>query len=176
MQPGLRLKPVSAVDPAGALSKLGTRLQPGLAPSPIMGQDEHHGPGPETAGPARILLVEDDFLIAMQIEAALSDAGYRVVGVAASAEEAVQLAALHRPELAIMDIRLAGARDGVDAALELYRDHGLRCIFASAHADKQVTDRARPAHPLSWLRKPYSTASLIDATRQALEELKHPRN
>jgi len=165
-----------AASPPHASQRLGGRLQPGLAPSPILVQDDHHGPSSETDGPPRILLVEDDFLIAMQVEATLTDAGYIVVGVAASADEAVELAVLHRPALAIMDVRLAGPRDGIDAALELYRDHGLRCIFASAHADKQVTDRASPAHPLSWLRKPYTTTSLIDAIRQALEELKQQRN
>src|SRR5262249_42871937 len=56
---------------------------------------------------ARILVVEDDFLVAMEIEAALVDAGFDIVGVVASAEEAVDLAASERPALVVMDIRLA---------------------------------------------------------------------
>jgi DNA-binding NarL/FixJ family response regulator len=118
-----------------------------------------------------VLIVEDDFLIAMQMEAALSDAGVVLAGVARSAKEALDLADSQRPALAIMDIRLAGKRDGVDAALDLFRKHGIRCIFAPAHKDPEVSQRAGPALPLGWLQKPYTMKSLIEAVRKALNEL-----
>lgn len=121
--------------------------------------------------PPSILVVEDDFLIAMEIEAALTDAGFALAGVAASAEAAVELAHRRRPTLAIMDIRLTGARDGVDAALDLYRSYGVRSIFATAHYDQEVTQRAKPAMPLAWLQKPYTAKSLVEAVRTALREL-----
>jgi DNA-binding NarL/FixJ family response regulator len=76
----------------------------------------------EEQGPTRILVVEDDFLIALQTEAALTEAGFSVVGIAATAEEAIALAREQRPFLAVMDIRLAGERDGIDAAGELFRE------------------------------------------------------
>src|SRR5712671_78232 len=69
--------------------------------------------------PARILIVEDDYFVATALEQDLTDAGFEVVGIAVTAEEALDLGNLHRPALAVMDIRLAGARDGIDAALEL---------------------------------------------------------
>lgn len=121
--------------------------------------------------PSSVLIVEDDFLIAMQMEAALSDAGVVLAGMARSAEEALDLAASQRPALAVMDIRLAGERDGVDAALDLFRKHAIRCIFATAHRDPEVRQRAGPALPLGWLQKPYTMKSLIEAVRKALNEL-----
>jgi DNA-binding NarL/FixJ family response regulator len=118
----------------------------------------------------RILVVEDDFLVATEMEVALQIAGFIVTGVAATAEEAIALARSTRPDLAIVDIRLYGARDGVDAALVMFRDHALRSIFATAHADAAVRQRAAPAAPLGWLQKPYSMPLLIDTVRQALAQ------
>ena len=118
-----------------------------------------------------ILVVEDDFLIAMEVEMALAQAGFTVV-TATSAEEALSMSALHHPALAVMDIRLHGPRDGVDAAIDLYREHGIRSIFASAHGDQEITRRVQPASPLAWLQKPYTTTSLIEAIDKALRELK----
>jgi DNA-binding NarL/FixJ family response regulator len=114
------------------------------------------------------LIVEDDFLVATQIESALADAGFEIAGTAASADEALELASSHRPALCVMDIRLAGSRDGVDAALELFRAHGIRCIFATAHYDHDVRSRAAGAYPLGWLQKPYTMASLVAMVRNAL--------
>jgi DNA-binding NarL/FixJ family response regulator len=118
-----------------------------------------------------ILLVEDDYLIAMQVEIALSEAGFELAGIAASAEEAIEMAAAHRPAFAIMDIRLAGQRDGIDAALELFQNHDIRCIFATAHSDPDTSRRAEPAQPLGWLQKPYTMTSLVEEVQRALDEL-----
>jgi DNA-binding NarL/FixJ family response regulator len=119
----------------------------------------------------RILVVEDDHLVAMDLEAALHEAGFAVVGTAATAEDAIALARAERPALAIMDIRLASARDGIDAALELFRGQGLRCIFATAHSDAATKQRAQPARPLGWLAKPYQPRVLVETVRRALSEL-----
>ncbi|MGY8710828.1 response regulator [Bradyrhizobium sp. 18BD] len=118
--------------------------------------------------PYAVLIVEDDFLIAMQAEAALLDAGFRVTGIATTAEEAFAMAMEQKPALAIMDIRLAGRRDGVDAAGDLFRELGLRCVFATAHDDLLTRTRAEPFAPLGWLSKPYTMASLTSVVREAL--------
>src|SRR5262245_25916120 len=88
--------------------------------------------GPELTG-AKILVVEDSPLLAVNIEDALVDAGLQVVGIAASGAQALELAEKHRPELAIMDIRLAGPMDGVDVAVAIRERFGTWCVFASAH-------------------------------------------
>jgi len=121
---------------------------------------------------ARVLIVEDDLLIAMQMEAALVDAGFGVVGIATTGREALQLAEAESPTLVLMDIRLADDGDGIDTALELFRLHGIRSIFASAHSDQEARQRARPASPLGWLQKPYTMASLTAIVRAALSELR----
>jgi DNA-binding NarL/FixJ family response regulator len=118
----------------------------------------------------KILVVEDDFLVATEVEVALRIAGFVVTGVAASADEAVALAQSTTPDLAIVDIRLYGKRDGVDAALIMFRDYAVRCIFATAHADAIVRERAAPAAPLGWLQKPYTMPLLIDTVRHALAQ------
>lgn len=118
-----------------------------------------------------ILLVEDDFLVGMEMETGLAEAGYEVAGVAATAEEAVALAARRRPALVVMDIRLAGERDGVDAALEIYQTLGIRSLFASAHVDSGVRARAEASRPLGWVAKPYRVGTLLDAVAGALREV-----
>jgi DNA-binding NarL/FixJ family response regulator len=128
--------------------------------------------GEESLEPARILVVEDDFVVSLEVEAALAEAGFEVVGIANSAEEAERSAAEQRPDLIVMDIRLATARDGVDAALAIFRSTGIRSIFATAHADPHTKDRASEARPLAWVAKPYSMASLVGTVQQALAELK----
>ena len=137
-----------------------------LARDDGLGVEEHCS----DPGPSKILVVEDDFLVATEMEVALQTAGFVVTGVAASADEAIALARSTTPDLAIVDIRLYGARDGVDAALALFRDHAIRSIFATAHADAAVRARAAPASPLGWLQKPYTMPLLIDTVRQALEQ------
>jgi DNA-binding NarL/FixJ family response regulator len=125
-----------------------------------------HAPPDDKVGsairrPVRILVVEDDYFVAAELEHRLQQAGFEVIGIAVTADEAVQIAAAQRPHLVIMDIRLNGPRDGIDAAIALHRDFGIRSIFASAHGDRETRNRAEAAKPLGWLEKPYSPASLI---------------
>lgn len=120
----------------------------------------------------RILIIEDDLLIASQIEATLTEAGFEIIGVTGSGEEALNLARTRPPTLAVIDIRLAGDRDGIDTAIELFRSHGVRCIFASAYSDQDARRRAKPAAPLGWLEKPYTMASLSALVCAAANELR----
>jgi CheY-like chemotaxis protein len=123
----------------------------------------------------RILVVEDEYLVAMMVENDLDEAGFNIVGIANSAEKAISMALSEQPDLIIMDIRLIGERDGIDAALEIFTKTGIRCLFATAHGDAQSKTRAAAASPLGWLQKPYGRAALIGAAREAAEQLKAPR-
>jgi two-component system, response regulator PdtaR len=140
-------------------------------PQPVFTREGSAGSDKVPELGARILIVEDNFLVASQVEKALSDAGFDVTGVATSAEEAVALAHSGNPALIVMDVRLAGERDGIQAAVDIFQGLGMRCIFATAHYDQMTRDRAKPAKPLGWLEKPYSMASLVDTVRHALKEL-----
>jgi two-component system, response regulator PdtaR len=120
----------------------------------------------------RVAVAEEDFLIAMQMEDALLAAGLRVVGLARTADEVIDLARREHPLLVIMDVRLGGTRDGIDAARELYRQFGIRCIFATANDDRHTRERAEAYAPLGWLTKPYTIASLLAAVTDALVALR----
>jgi DNA-binding NarL/FixJ family response regulator len=145
-----------------------TSASPGRSPRVAFGAETASGSLGSAGERPQVLIVEDDWLVAMQVEAALTDAGFAVLGIANSAEEAIQMAQEGNPALAIMDIRLAGRRDGVDAAIQLFRERGLRCIFATAHFDQQIRQRADAAQPIGWIQKPYSMASLLDMIHKAL--------
>jgi CheY-like chemotaxis protein len=119
----------------------------------------------------RILIVEDQYFVAVDCELHLRSAGMECVGLATTAANALDLAERERPDLIIMDIRLASRADGVEAAIVIYERLGIRCIFASAHADAITRQEAQRAHPLAWVDKPYAGEKLIQAVQHALEEL-----
>jgi DNA-binding response OmpR family regulator len=120
----------------------------------------------------KILLVEDDYIVAMEAEHALTEAGYQIIGPASSAATAVSLAATECPALVIMDIRLSGKRDGIDAAREIFETTGIRCVFATAHTTPEIRARAESLDPLDWLAKPYSGENLVERVRAALTKFK----
>jgi DNA-binding NarL/FixJ family response regulator len=143
-------------------------VQPRSIPSHVSAPDDTLGVGKRPDRHARILVVEDDFLVAFEVEAALMDAGFGIAGVAGTSEEAIAIAVAERPALVLMDVRLASVRDGIDTAIELFRDHNIRCIFVTAHADSASRRRAAAAEPLGWLQKPYTTDSLIETIKVVL--------
>jgi CheY-like chemotaxis protein len=115
----------------------------------------------------RVLVVEDEFFLAVQIEEWLLEGGFEVVDVVHTGEEAVAVAEAERPDLVIMDIRLASETDGIAAALEILDRTGIRCIFASAFADAPTRERGEKARPFGWLRKPFTAEALLDAVKDA---------
>lgn len=146
-------------------------LRPYERPQLVFSREDETGHPRLSHRHAAVLIVEDDFLIAMEVESAIAGAGLEIAGTASSVDEALDHAQRRRPTLAIMDVRLAGRRDGVEGALELLRLHGVRSIFATAHSDQDISRRAAPARPLGWLQKPYTMTSLIEAIDKALDEL-----
>jgi two-component system, response regulator PdtaR len=119
----------------------------------------------------RILIVEDQYFIALNCEMIIRSAGYECSGVAVDAREALQLAERERPDLILMDIRLVGDIDGIEAATDIYERLGIQSVFVSADSDELTRAVAQKAHPLGWLGKPYSGEALIDAMQLALQLL-----
>jgi len=124
----------------------------------------------------RILIVEDDYLVALQFENALTEAGYDVVDIASTAEEAVQIVPDYRPELVLMDVRLAGPRDGIQAAAEILDRFGIRSIFVSAFSDPATRARADRANPIAWLPKPVADRKLLNTVDSALRGIPSESN
>ncbi len=149
---------------------------PGLPPSgwPFSLRAQEEGRSGTGAPPrGRVLVVEDEYFVALAAEDALASAGFEVVGVTATAEEAVEIAGTERPDLVLMDIRLAGARDGIDAASEIRGRLGIPSLFATAHSDAATRARGEgAAAPLGWLTKPYAPTELTAAVAAALAKLR----
>jgi DNA-binding response OmpR family regulator len=127
--------------------------------------------GAETRARRRILLVEDNIFVARQCKNALNKAGYEVIGVVTTAEEAVEHAMQQRPDMVLMDIYLRGPRDGVEAALEIFERSGIRSIYASTASDAGMLARAALSQPLAWLPKPFNDRKLVATVNAALKEL-----
>jgi signal transduction histidine kinase len=117
---------------------------------------------------AKILIVEDESIIALDIRTSLQEAGYTIVGMASSGEEAIVLAQTQQPDLILMDIRLRGPMDGIDAAESIRNQQPCPVVFLTAHADSQTLDRAKLTDPFGYLTKPFEDHSLITTIEIAL--------
>ena len=116
---------------------------------------------------ARVLIVEDETLIAMDLEAQLQNLGYRIVGVASSGEEALALTGSLMPDLVLMDIRLRGPMDGIEVAKAVGR---LRVpfLYVTSYTDEDTLQKAKLTEPLGFLVKPFSARDLHSAIQVAL--------
>ena len=108
----------------------------------------------------RILIVEDEFFISLHTKGMVQALGHVPVAVAVSADQAVSLAERERPDVVLMDIRLAGSRDGIDAAEEIRERFGIASIFVTANSDPQTRRRAESVRPLGFLEKPLTEQRL----------------
>jgi two-component system, cell cycle sensor histidine kinase and response regulator CckA len=106
----------------------------------------------------KVLLVEDEGLIARDIAQRLEGLGHRVAGVVSTGEEAVEMAA--GADIVLMDIRLDGPMDGIEAARTIRLRHGVPVIFLTAHADRSTLARAKQAEPFGYIVKPVAPAAL----------------
>jgi len=122
--------------------------------------------------PIKILIVEDEALIASYIEEVLGESGFEVAGIAASGPEALSLAAEAAPALALVDIRLTGPIDGIELACVLRQKYGLPSIFLSGLVDADTARRAETAQPLGFLPKPFLPSQVFKAIDRALGALK----
>jgi CheY-like chemotaxis protein len=117
------------------------------------------------------VFVEDDYLTALNSIDALEEEGFEVVAVVQTGSDAIRAVQEEHPDLLVMDVRLNGSLDGVDAATEIFQRFGIRSVFATAHTDERTRARAALAHPLGWLAKPYSDTQLVQALNAALVQL-----
>lgn len=134
-----------------------------LAAAAAQSDDPGHRPdgSEEThARPLRILVVEDEFFISLDTKALLLNLGHSVVAIAVTADEAVRIAEQERPDLVLMDIRLIGARDGIDAAAEINRRFAIPSLFVTANTDAATRGRAQALAPVGFLEKPLTETRL----------------
>jgi CheY-like chemotaxis protein len=118
--------------------------------------------------PARILIVEDEMIIAMELEDQLMHMGHSVLALAASGEEAIARARALQPELVLMDIRLPGAMDGIEAAQQILAQLHIPVVFVTAYPDALTVERLRATEPTFCVQKPFEEHQLQCTIVQAL--------
>ncbi len=134
---------------------------------PLASSSEQEVRGPETS--AKILIVEDEHLVALDIELRLERMGHVPV-VVYSGEDAIETAAETKFDLVLMDIKLKGLLDGIDTAQRLRSSYDLPIIYLTAYADNQTLDRARTTEPYGYVLKPFQERELKAAIEMALQK------
>jgi len=128
--------------------------------------DSREHDGPTTTGNAcrmtyRIMIVEDEFLIAMDLEDLLSEAGFEVVGIATDTEAALALARETPVNAAIMDVNLARGTCGIETARRLRAELDIPSLFVSAQINEKLRSVAADAKPLGFVTKPYMPDEIV---------------
>ena len=108
----------------------------------------------------RILIVEDERIVAEDLKRLLLKMGYAVTGIAVSGDEAIRSVQAQRPDLVLMDIRIQGPQDGIEVAEHLYAEYNVPVSYLTAFADAPTLDRAKATMPFGYILKPFETRSL----------------
>ncbi|MBL8483068.1 MAG: EAL domain-containing protein [Rhodocyclaceae bacterium] len=116
----------------------------------------------------KVLVVEDERIIAFNLKRQLESLDYKVVGLAASGNQAIRLAENLRPDLVLMDIHLDGAMDGIEAATLIHAEHAIPVVFLTAYSEDSVLKRAQESMPFGYLVKPAELRELHATVQMAL--------
>lgn len=114
-----------------------------------------------------VLIVDDEATMALALQVRFRAAGFFVSGTASTMDEAVSLAIKNHPDFIIMDIRLSGEGDGIDAAEQINEKMQTQIIFISGYSEGEVKTRAMKLHPLAYLLKPFAVSELISIIQQS---------
>ncbi len=123
-----------------------------------------------------ILLVEDESIIARDLQSRVERLGYSVCGIASTANEAIAKAKELNPMLVLMDIGLKGPLDGVAAAAEILRQTDTRIVFLSAYSDGQTLERAKLLNPAGYLGKPLEERELSSTLEEIIGARRNNEN
>lgn len=118
---------------------------------------------------AKILVIEDEAVVALHISSMLEQWGYEVSATVTSGLAALEEAATLKPDLALIDIRLEGSIDGIATAQQLYDRYQLPVVYLTAHADEPTWQRAIQSDPFGYLLKPFQARELKTAIEIALQ-------
>ncbi len=116
----------------------------------------------------KILVVEDEIIIADDICDILSELGYETLEPVINYSEAIEAIEKYKPDLAILDIQLAGSKDGIDLAWKIKEDYQLPYIFLTSNADPATVERAKKVTPPAYLVKPFNKDDLYTSIEMAL--------
>ena len=110
--------------------------------------------------PIKILVVEDEMIIAAKISMHLTNLGYEVTGILPRGEEALVSVEENKPDIVLMDIRLKGDMNGIDTAIRMQKNADIPVIFLTANADEATFNKAKAAKPYAFISKPYKQVDL----------------
>jgi DNA-binding NtrC family response regulator len=127
-------------------------------------------PKPAKATKPRLLVVEDEAVVAIDVRGHLERLGYEVVAVTDTGEDACRLAAELTPDLVLMDVRLRGAMDGIEAGMQIRRQLGAPVVYLTAYADEETLGRAKATGPHGYVLKPFDERDLHVTLEVALHK------
>ncbi len=117
-----------------------------------------------------VLIVEDEIIIAMEIETELQGRGFNVVGTAISSESVVDAAAILRPDVILMDIHIQDGKDGITLSEEIFAFYRPVIIFISAYDDSETRRKIRSIQPHYFLTKPFLYDELMSLIRESVSK------
>jgi CheY-like chemotaxis protein len=123
---------------------------------------------------AKILIVEDEAIIAMELQDSLEAQGHVVPAIVDSGDEVIPAVLSHRPDLILMDIKLRSFIDGIDAASRLRLVSGVPIVYITAYPSRGSLDRAKRTAPVAYLAKPLDDAELREVIASALSGFPRP--
>lgn len=113
----------------------------------------------------RVLIVEDDMIISLVVENMIKELGYHVVAKATSGEKAIELADDHQPDLILMDIRLKGTMDGIEAVEQIKSRIDTQVIYLTGNSDKSNYERAISTKCVDLITKPFTLKELTNSLK-----------
>jgi AmiR/NasT family two-component response regulator len=117
----------------------------------------------------RALIIEDEILIAEELRERLSRLGFSVIGAVDSADEGVAIATRERPDLVLMDIRLKGTKDGIEAACEIQKQVDLTIVYLTAYSDRLTVERVKRTEHDGFILKPFHRNELQSTIAIAMQ-------
>ncbi len=115
-----------------------------------------------------ILVVEDESIVAKDIQVCLRKLGYNVIGICSTGESAVEKALGEKPDLIMMDIMLKGEMSGIQAAAAIRKEHDIPVIFLTAYTDGDTVNKAKETEPYGYIIKPFKEIDIQTAIEIAL--------
>lgn len=117
----------------------------------------------------KILIVEDERIVAIDIKSTLENEGFEIIGMAISGEEAIEKALELKPDLILMDIFLRGSLNGIEASKKIKETINIPIIYLTAYEDKATIDKAKETNPVEYLVKPFEEDILIASIKRVLK-------
>ena len=124
----------------------------------------------------KILIIEDEGIVALELEKRLSNLGYNVVGTYANGTEAINNVPALSPDIVLMDIIIKGDLDGIETAAKMSSEYALPIVFLTAHADVDTVARSRQAGAFGYIVKPFDESKLYATIETAIVKYKAQRN